>query len=96
LATPQAEAGLWRQGAELTGPDALAGEKLGQSQAGDLLLLLPDNSRRQADLWRQVLSSRMASHRFELGAQALQFSPVIGYSGLAPQPQRQRCAGQSA
>ena len=78
----QAEAGLWRQVAELTGLDALADEKLGQGQEGDLLMLLPGTSRRQAELRLQALSSLMANHRFELGGQASQFSPVIGYSGL--------------
>lgn len=78
----QAEAGVWRQVAELTGLDALAGEKLGQGQAGDLLILLPNISQKQAGLRLKSLISRMANHRFVMGVQTSRFSPVIGFSGL--------------
>lgn len=79
---PGSQEGLWRQVAELVELDALADQKVAQGESGDLLLLLPSSSRRQAARQLQALSSRLATHSFELQGQTLRFSPVIGYSSV--------------
>ncbi len=81
-----AEGNLWSQVAELTGMDALADETLGLGKAGELLMLLPGTSQREAAERLEALSSRIANHPFQLGGQASQFSPLIGYCGLRKSP----------
>jgi cellulose synthase/poly-beta-1,6-N-acetylglucosamine synthase-like glycosyltransferase len=83
---PSAEGNLWSQVAELTGLDAFADEKLSRGNDGDLLMLLPGTSKREAAHRLEALSSRIANHSFQLGGQAAQFSPVIGYSQLRRSP----------
>ncbi len=73
---------LWRQVQQLSQPEALAGERMARGNDGDLLLLLPLSSRRSAARRLQALSSRIATHRFDLQGQLTALSPLIGYRRL--------------
>jgi cellulose synthase/poly-beta-1,6-N-acetylglucosamine synthase-like glycosyltransferase/GGDEF domain-containing protein len=73
---------LWRQVAQLAQPEALADERIARGTDGDLLLLLPSSSRRQAGRRLAALSSRIATHRFDLQGQSTPLSPLIGYRRL--------------
>lgn len=81
---PDAERRLWEQVALLANMDALAGERVALGREGDLLLLLPGTSRRGAARRLQSLSNRLATATLQLGGQAAQFSPAIGYRALRP------------
>lgn len=99
----QAEARLWEQVGVLAGMDALADEVAALGSEGDLLLLLPGTSAREAARRLQSLSARLATASLQLGGQAAQFSPAIGFRDLrrsagaadALAQARQAC-GQSA
>jgi len=77
-----AVAQVWRQVAELAQADALADEEMALGVRGDLLLLLPSVSAREARQRLQALSQRIAGHRFELQRQFLQYTPAIGYASV--------------
>lgn len=79
---PQAEARLWEQVSVLAGMDALADEVIALGSGGDLLLLLPGTSARESARRLQSLSTRLATASLQLGGQAAQFSPTIGFRGL--------------
>jgi len=76
------EDGLWCQVAERTALDAMASEQVARGREGDLLLLLPGTSRKEAAARLRQLSDRIASEAFLLAGQELRFSSAIGYSGL--------------
>lgn len=77
-----AEARLWEQVSVLAGMDALADEVIALGGGGDLLLLLPGTSAREVARRLQSLSNRLATASLQLGGQAAQFSPAIGFRGL--------------
>jgi cellulose synthase/poly-beta-1,6-N-acetylglucosamine synthase-like glycosyltransferase/GGDEF domain-containing protein len=86
---------LWRQVAQLALPEALADERIARGSEGDLLLLLPSASRRQASRRLQALSSRIATHRFDLQGQLTPLSPLIGYRTLRNTASAQEALGQA-
>ncbi len=75
-------AGVWQQVAQLAGLDALADERLGLGAEGELLMLLPGVSRREADARLCDLSARIANQQFQILGQGVRFTPVLGYAGL--------------
>jgi cellulose synthase/poly-beta-1,6-N-acetylglucosamine synthase-like glycosyltransferase len=79
---PQPEARLWEQVSVLAGMDALADEAVALGSEGDFLLLLPGTTARETGRRLQSLSARLAKASLQLGGQAAQFSPAIGFQGL--------------
>jgi cellulose synthase/poly-beta-1,6-N-acetylglucosamine synthase-like glycosyltransferase/GGDEF domain-containing protein len=86
---------LWRQVSQLAATEALADEKIAKGKAGDLLLLLPGSSRREAGRHLAALSSRIAKHRFDLQGQSTPFSPLIGYCRLRNTASAQEAVSQA-
>lgn len=66
--------------------DALAEERHAIGSGGDFLMLMPSTSAREAAARLRALSGQLASTRFELMGQAVQFSPAIGYASLMRAP----------
>jgi cellulose synthase/poly-beta-1,6-N-acetylglucosamine synthase-like glycosyltransferase len=90
---------VWQQFAQLAGLDALADEKLAHGDAGDLLMLLPGITQREAAARLQELSDRAANHPFRVAGQSVHFSTAIGYRALkrsANSPQAIREAREAA
>lgn len=79
---PEVLQGVWEQVAQLAAAEALADEKLAHGEQGDLLLLLPAASLKAVTRRLNVLSARIANHRFDISGQFSQFSPVLGYATL--------------
>ncbi|MEO8654307.1 MAG: glycosyltransferase [Ramlibacter sp.] len=92
---PASQDDLWRQVAQLAQPEALADERIARGIEGDLLLLLPSCSRRQAGRRLQALSSRIATHQFDLQGQLTALSPLIGYRTLRNTASAREALGQA-
>lgn len=79
------------QVAALAQAGALADEQIALGEEGDILLLLPGTSRRQALVRLQELAAALANEPLQLDGQAMVFSAVIGYSGLRRSPDAAQC-----
>ena len=92
---PGSQDDLWHQVSQLAALEALADEKMGEGKAGDLLLLLPGTSLREAGRRLAALSSRIAKHRFDLQGQSTPMSPLIGYRRLRNTASAQEAVSQA-
>lgn len=73
---------VWQQFAQLAGVHALADERYARGKAGDLLMLLPGTSVREASARLQELSDVAANHLFQVGGQSVHLSPILGFRPL--------------
>lgn len=87
----RSENAVWQQFGQLAGVHALADELVAQGDDGDLLMLLPGTSQREAAARLEELSSLAANHPFQVQGQAVNLSPIIGY-----RPLRRSASAQAA
>jgi cellulose synthase/poly-beta-1,6-N-acetylglucosamine synthase-like glycosyltransferase len=83
---PAARQALYEQLEAAVRLDALPEEKHAVGDSGDLLMLLPSSSAREASARLKALSAQIASTRFDLLGQAVHFSPAIGYTSVKRAP----------